>query len=55
MFLTYETTMNLYNLVKQQMKKGLNGKDPSHFEILSKVTSEIELLWRKASLFTVFS
>ena len=28
---TYETTVKFYNLVKQQMKEDLNGKDPSHF------------------------
>ena len=50
---TYENTMKFYNLVKLQMKEELNGKDPSHFEISSKVTSHIELLWRDASLPTV--
>ena len=32
------------------MKEELNGKNPSHFEISSKVTLQIELLWQKASL-----
>ena len=47
---TFENTMKYYNLVKLQMKEELNGKDPSHFEISSKVTLQIELLWQKASL-----
>ena len=50
---TFENTMNYYNLVKLQMKEELNGKDSSHFEISSKVTLQIELLWQKASLPTV--
>ena len=54
MLTTNATTTRFYNLVKQQMKEDLNCKDPWHYEIFSKVTSEIELLWRKASLFTVF-
>ena len=47
---TYEDTLKYYNLVKFQLKEASNGKDPSHSEISSKVTAEIEALWEKASL-----
>ena len=47
---TYEDIFKYYNLVKFQLKKASNGKDPSHSEISSKVTAEIEALWEKASL-----
>ena len=47
---TYEDTVKYYNLVKFQLKEASNGKDPSHSEISSKVTAEIEVLWEKASL-----
>ena len=53
MLSTFENYLKYYNLVKLQMKEELNGKDPSHFEISSKVTLQIELLWQKASLPTV--
>ena len=47
---TYEDTLKYYNLVKFQLREASNGKDPSHSEISSKVTAEIEALWEKASL-----
>ena len=43
MLSTFENKMKFYDLVKVQMKKELNCKDPSHFQISSKVMSKIEL------------
>ena len=51
---TYEDTLKYYNLVKFQLKEASNGKDPSHSEVSSKVTAEIEALWEKAFLPVVF-
>ena len=51
---TCENTLKYYNLVKFQLKEASNGKDPSHSDISSKVTAEIEALWEKASLPVVF-